>query len=122
MNDNSTLRKLALAAKKRLNGVNSEKQKRVKKQVSTFTVYKNLYKNDYQITIIKNEDEELYEKVKQLLNKNFDSPFILKELVDNNVYKNLPDDKKMAYMLKLADKYCNLRKRYIQENNLDIAI
>ena len=122
MNDNSTLRKMALAAKKRLNGASNEKQKRVKKDVSAFTVYKNLYKNDYQITIMKNEDEELYEKVKVLLNQNFDSPFILKALVDENVYKNLADDKKMAYMLKLADRYCSLRKRYIQEKNIDIAV
>lgn len=122
MDGNSTLRKMALAAKRRLNGASSEKQKRVKKQVSSFAVYKNLYKNDYQIVVMKDEDELLYQKVKVLLTKNFDSPFVLKELVEENIYKDLPDDKKMAYMLKLADRYCNLRKRYIQENNLDIAI
>lgn len=122
MNDNSILRKMALAAKKRLNGASTEKQKRTKKEVSSFAVYKNLYKNDYQITTMKNEDEELYQKVKILLKEDFDSPIILKALVDESVYNDLPEDKQMAYMLKLSDKYCCLRKRYIQENHLNIAI
>jgi len=119
MNDNSSLRKMAMAAKKRLNGASIEKQKRVKKEVSSFTLYKNLYKNDFQVTMLKNEDEILYAKVKALLSKDFDSPIILKELVDDEIYNKLSDDKKMAYMLKLADKYCDLRKRYIQENNIN---
>ena len=122
MSDNSTLRKMAMAAKQRLNGASKEKEKRAKKQVSSFAVYKNLYKNDFQITVIKDEDEELYKRVVELLNEDFDSPAILKSLVDYNVFDKLSDDKKMAYMLKLADKYCDLRRRYIQENNLDIAI
>ena len=52
MNDNSTLRKMALAAKKRLNGASNEKQKRIKKEVSSFAVYRNLYKNDYKVALI----------------------------------------------------------------------
>ncbi|MGN1227586.1 MAG: hypothetical protein ACI4TX_02990 [Christensenellales bacterium] len=116
MNDNSTLRKLALAAKKRLNGVSSEKQKCVKKQVNSFAVYKNLYKNEFQIVTLKNTDEELYKKVKALLDNDFDSPKILKDLVDDEIYNTLDDDKKMAYMLNLADKYCDMKKRYINEH------
>lgn len=122
MNENSTLRKMALAAKRRLNGVSNEKQKRTKTQVSSFAVYRNLYKNEFCITTIDNTDEALYEKVKTLLDVNFDSPIILKELVDNEVFAKLSENQKMAYMLKLADKYCDLRKRYIKENRLDLVV
>lgn len=122
MNGNSSLRKMALAAKKRLNGASTEKEKRVKKQVSSFAVYKNLYKNDFQVITLKNNDDALYEKVKALLDINFDSPNILKSLVDDNVYTKLEEDKKMEYMLKLADKYNQLKKRYIQENSNNLAM
>ncbi|MBQ8749837.1 MAG: hypothetical protein IJZ29_05165 [Clostridia bacterium] len=122
MNGNSSLRKMALAAKKRLNGASTEKEKRVKKQVSSFAVYKNLYKNDFQVITLKNNDDALYEKVKALLDINFDSPNILKSLVDDNVYAKLEEDKKMEYMLKLADKYNQLKKRYIQENSNNLAM
>ncbi len=116
MNDNSVLRKMALAAKKRLNGVSTEKEKRTKKQVSSFAVYKNLYKNDFQVITLKNDDNELYEKVKALLDADYDSPKILKDLVDDNIYNALDEEKKMAYMLKLADKYNDLKVRYIKEH------
>jgi hypothetical protein len=41
----SSLRKLAMQAKKRLNGASKEKQSCPKKDLSTMTIYKNLYKN-----------------------------------------------------------------------------
>ena len=116
MNNNSVLRKMALAAKERLNGASNEKEKRTKKQVSSFAVYKNLYKNDFKITTLKNDDNDLYEKVKKLLDEDYDSPKILKDLVDDVVYNSLDEEKKMAYMLKLADKYNNLKERYIKEH------
>lgn len=116
MGENSSLRKKALEAKKRLNGASNEKKKRTTKQVSSFAVYKNLYKNDFQVVTLKNNDNILYEKVKTLLNADYDSPKILHDLVDEDVYNSLPDDdKRMEYMLKLADKYNALKTKYINE-------
>ena len=100
---------------------NKKKEKILKNFFSLIMVENNQEKRNIKelIEILKNEDEILYAKVKALLSKDVDSPIILKELVDDEIYNKLSDDKKMAYMLKLADKYCDLRKRYIQENNIN---
>lgn len=122
MEQNLSIRKMALAAKNRLNSASKEKEKRQKKQINAFTVYKNLYKSDFQIVTVKSTDDELYLKVKQILDTDYDCPHILKALVNEDEYEKLSDDKKMEYMLKLADRYNKLKTRYIKENNLNLAI
>ena len=50
-------------------------------------VYQNLYKHDYQILAYKDDDEELYTKVCEILDEDYDCPNVLKLLVDNKKYK-----------------------------------
>lgn len=114
MEEINSIRKLAQAAKKRLNGANSQKTA-MKQKVNTYVVYQNLYKHDYQILAYKDDDEELYTKVCEILDEDYDCPNVLKLLVDNKKYNDLNQEQKCRYMLNLADKYIQLRQRYNNE-------
>ena len=62
-NGNSNLRKLAMQAKKRLNGAFIEKQSCPKKDLNTATIYRNLYKNNFKIIneiLINGKNQELH--------------------------------------------------------------
>ena len=107
------LRKLAQMAKKRLNGASKENES---VKTNTYTVYKNLYKYNHKIKIVKNDDSELYQKVCTVLSENFDNPFVLSELVEPAVYDHLTDEEKMRYMLNIIDKYNLLKQKYIKEH------
>ena len=107
------LRKLAQLAKKRLNGALKENEVA---KTSTYTVYENLYKHNYQIRVVESDDDELYSKVCEILESNFDSPYVLRELVDKEIYSSLGEEEKMRYMLKIIDKYSKLKERYIVEH------
>ena len=107
------LRRLAQLAKKRLNGASKENETA---KTNTYTLYNNLYKHNYQIKVVSNNDDELYKKVCSVLSSNFDSPCVLAELVDKNVYNALNEEEKSRYMLKIIDKYTRLRQKYIEEH------
>lgn len=122
-NENSNLRKLAMQAKKRLNGAFIEKQSCPKKDMNTATIYKNLYKNNFKITSYRSDDEEFYQKVKDCLSQSPDSPKILQKLVDYEKFAKLSEEQKMAYMLDLAEKLARAKERlhnekYSQELNV----
>lgn len=114
MEEINSIRKLAQAAKRRLNGANNQKTA-MKQKVNTYVVYQNLYKHDYQILLYKDNNDELYNKVCSILNEDYDCPNILKLLVDNKEYNELNEEQKCRYMLNLADKYIMLRQRYDNE-------
>lgn len=114
MEEINSIRKLAQAAKKRLNGANNQKTA-MKQNVNTYVVYQNLYKHDYQILLYKDDNEDLYNKVCEILDEDYDCPNVLKLLVDNKKYNELNDEQKCRYMLNLADKYIVLRQRYDSE-------
>ena len=107
------LRKLAQLAKKRLNGAMKENEVA---KASTYAVYDNLYKHNYQIRVVASGDDELYSKVCEILESNFDNPYVLRELVDKEVYSDLGEEEKMRYMLNIIDKYSKLKERYIVEH------
>lgn len=111
----SMLRKLAMQAKKRLNGASKEKQSCPKKDLSTMTIYKNLYKNNFKIISYIDNEEEFYLKVKKILSMTPDSPNILKQLVDQNEYARLDDAQKIGYMLNLAERYARVKQRIDEE-------
>ena len=114
-NGNTNLRKLAMQAKKRLNGAFMEKQSCPKKDLNTATIYKNLYKNNFKLMAYKSDEEEFYNKVKNLLLNQPDNPYILHELVDYQKFSMLDDAQKMAYMLDLAEKLAKAKQRLHSE-------
>ena len=113
--NNSMLRKLAMQAKKRLNGASKEKQACPKKDLSTMAIYKNLYKNNFKILSYIDNEEEFYLKVKQILSTTPDSPNILRQLVDIDEYSRLDDAQKIGYMLNLAERYTKAKQRLDEE-------
>lgn len=120
-NGNSNLRKLALQAKRRLNGAYSEKQNCPKKNLNTAMIYKNLYKNNFKLMAYKSDEEEFYLKVKKSLTIHPDNPTILHELVDYEKFSALDDAQKMAYMLDLAEKLARAKKRlHNEQQNVDL--
>ena len=116
---NSMLRKLAMQAKKRLNGASKEKQACPKKDLSTMTIYKNLYKNNFKILSYVDNEEDFYLKVKNLIATTPDSPSILKQLVDLSEYAKLDDAQKIGYMLNLAERYAKVKRRLDEEKYLE---
>lgn len=113
----STISKLAMLAKKRLNGAMKEKLNYGTNNVVTCEkIYQNLYKNNYRIISLKQNDDVLYSKICRLLDENYDNPFILQNLVEYDIYNKLEDNKKMEYILRLSDKYLKLKERYDREH------
>ena len=114
-NGNSNLRKLAMQAKKRLNGAFIEKQSCPKKDLNTATIYRNLYKNSFKIMSYKSDDEDFYKRVKENLINFPDNPKILQDLVDYDKFSSLSEEQKMAYMLDLAEKLARAKQRFYNE-------
>ena len=114
-NGNSNLRKLAMQAKKRLNGAFIEKQSCPKKDLNTATIYRNLYKNNFKIMSYKSDDEDFYKRVKENLINFPDNPKILQDLVDYDKFSRLSEEQKMAYMLDLAEKLARAKQRFYNE-------
>ncbi len=114
-NGNSNLRKLAMQAKKRLNGAFIEKQSCPKKDLNTATIYRNLYKNNFKIMSYKSDDEDFYKRVKENLINFPDNPKILQDLVDYDKFSSLSEEQKMAYMLDLAEKLARAKQRFYNE-------
>lgn len=128
MLDNS-IRKLAHAAKMRLNraskvnGIDDKNEKnKIVKIKSNFETYKNLYNGVYEVVKLEENDDELYEKVCNLLDEDYDNPHILGQLIDVNAYKKMNEQEKDRYIVNLADKYLELKNRYIQSHTLKISI
>ena len=114
-NGNSNLRKLAMQAKKRLNGAFIEKQRCPKKDLNTATIYRNLYKNNFKIMSYKSDDEDFYKRVKENLINFPDNPKILQDLVDYDKFSRLSEEQKMAYILDLAEKLARAKQRFYNE-------
>ena len=119
INRNSMLRKLALQARQRLNGVSRIKRQNAKKDVSSVTIYRNLYKDNFKIISYDSRDKEFYEKVKMLITSSPDSPKMLRELVDFKEYSKLNDAQKIGYMLNLAERYHQTKEQLQKEQLLN---
>ena len=66
----------------------------------------------------KEEDDNLYPKVKRLLDKNPDLSNPLGELIDYNFFNKLNPTEKEKYILSLSARYRKLRKKYFEDKNL----
>jgi len=62
-------------------------------------------------------DEELYSKVCHILDKNSCVTNPITQLIDHNEYDKLDFPSQQAYLIKLADKYKEMRERYDREKD-----
>lgn len=62
-----------------------------------------------------NKDEELYQKVCSILDKDEDVTNPIGQLMDKEEYDRLDDGGKQRYVLELSGKFRELRERYYQE-------
>ncbi len=100
MNGREMLKALAQQAKDRLRARNCKGVNCVKDNV-------------IRTVIIKSDDEQLYNKVKDVVNLDIVNP--MAELIDINYYKTLTNEQKERYFFELSDKFRELKSRYEKE-------
>lgn len=109
-NNKSSIKQLALRAKRRL-ALSNESTKNVYSKMKIIT------SDNYKNVIINNDDDDLYEKVKTILQEeNVYNP--LKKLTDEKLFNTLSEEKKQAYIINLSEKFNNLKIRYEKETKL----
>ncbi len=91
------LKQLALKAKNRL----------INKSTNDDKI--GLKESDYRIKIIKSGDEQFYDKVKNLLERDEDILNPIKELMDEAVLNKMTSGEKEKYLLETVDKYTKFR-------------
>lgn len=106
MEGRDILKAMAQQAKNRLAGKTDKINK-----VHQFNVITN--KTQIKTIIINNEDEMLYNKVKNIIINNSLNP--INELIDFHYYKTLSKEQKERYFFTLAEKYRKLKTRYENE-------
>ena len=112
----NTLKSLAQKAKNRLKSVGLNVS-----STSTATLAESVIKKcavSYkQATFEKElEDDKLFPKVKNMLENNPDTPYPLRELIDQKTYDKLSSIDKEKYILGLAKRYQMLREKYLKEH------
>lgn len=108
------LKRMAQMAKNRLrNKVNEMDNKSIKSRGN----FKILYSDgvDIKSKIITREDIKLYEKVKEMLDKNCDITNPISKLIDHKVYNKLDERSKERYLFELVDKYKKYKEKYEKE-------
>ena len=63
-------------------------------------------------TRVKIEDDPLYPKVTKLLSREPDTPRPIGELIDHEVYDNLPDAEKQRYILNLSSRFLAIKRKF----------
>ena len=102
------------SVKNRLKNNNYSKYKQTKVK-SKFKLLSGMFSNlEVQVRKICNDEEELYNKVVEILNSDCTTP--LAQLTDMQVYSKLSDTQKQRYMLNLSEKYNEIKSRISQEN------
>lgn len=73
-------------------------------------------KLEYKTVIIKNNDEEkLYEKVKEILSTDGEGINPIHKIIDIEKYNKMTDFQKEKYLFDITDKYRKLKDRYYHE-------
>ena len=68
---------------------------------------------DVEIKPLKTDEEELIEKIMDLIN--LDSVNPLKELTDEKIFNSLSEHEKQRYMLNLSDTYIRIKNKIFEE-------
>ena len=128
MNKDNTLKSYAKLAKKRMasgywdkvrNEINTyiknnqtESPEKIKEMYSKRLMRELYFTDNY------DKDAELYKKVCKLLNQNDYVLNPISQLIDHKEYDLLDASGKQTYIIKLTDKYNELRQRYEKEHKL----
>ena len=103
------------SVKNRLKNNNYSKYKQTKVK-SKFKLFSGMFSNlEVEVRKICNNEEELYNKVVDILNSDCISP--LAQLTDMQVYSKLNEEEKQRYMLNLSEKYNQIKNRINSENS-----
>lgn len=126
-NKKQNLKDYAKKAKKRLasgywTGIRQEREEYIKnnseenedriKEIYTKRLMRELY-----YTNVQNKDEELYTKVCDILDKDGYVLNPISQLIDHSEYDDMDFAGKQTYLIKLTDKYKELRERYEKERD-----
>lgn len=104
------LRRLARQAKNRLGGRNYFEGKGNNK------VLNGGYLADYKLVHLSNKEEEtFYQKVREILENDFDSINPLGKLADKSKLEQMNELQKERYIINLADKYLKMKERFERE-------
>ena len=114
------LKRMAQMAKNRLrNKVNENDNKYIKNKGNFRILYGS--EIDVKSKIITKDDAKLYEKVKSLLDENYDIINPISRLIDYKVYNKLQDLEKERYLLDLVEKYKKYKQKYEEERQKEIV-
>ncbi len=91
---------------------NGENEQKIKELYSR-RLMREIYSSDED-----NADAELYRKVCKLLNSNTFTLNPIGQLIDHIEYDSLDNEAKQTYIIKLTDKYNEMRERYEREKQL----
>lgn len=107
---NSPLKMLAQKAKNRLRNVSQT----IKTNDDGKITRAGLTTHEYALiaTRVKIEDDPLYPKVTKLLSREPDTPRPIGELIDHEVYDNLPDAEKQRYILNLSSRFLAIKRKF----------
>ena len=102
------------SVKNRMKSNNYSRFRKTSKVKSKYKLLSGVFSNlEVEVKRICNNEEELYNKVADILNSETICP--LKELTDNSVYDKLNDEEKQRYMLNLSQKFNEIKKE-IEQN------
>lgn len=117
--ENDILKMLAMQAKMRMkNGAYKSKgAPRISTRNNSITkMYVSNFSADYRLMALsKKEDEEIYNKVKQLVGEDKEILNPIKLLIDSDKYNKMDDVNKMRYVLSVSEKYRNFKSQCEKE-------
>ena len=110
------LKRMAQMAKNRLRN----KVKEVDNKKSGRSNFKVIFGSgvDIKSKIITKEDEKLYNKIKLMLDEDFDIINPIAKLIDYKVYNKLDNLSQERYLFQLVDKYKTYKAKYEEERKL----
>jgi len=131
MEEEKTLKQYAKEAKKRLKqgfwqsykkGLDTE-LKRAKEEGISETSVKEYYTKRVteDIKLKKNDDEEFYRKVKEILDRDGEVSDAIGRLTDKTLFDTLSYDEKQRYTLSLSERYLKAVERYRKEKEINLA-
>lgn len=131
----SELKRRAMLAKQRMKmgyweKMQQDKQKLMEKGGDTFEAQKLVsdmqrekYQRDVSITIssAQSKEEELYKRVKTMLDGNEFVVNPIARLMDKTTYEGLSGEEKQRYVLELSKKFVELKERYNREKMSNLS-
>lgn len=131
----SELKRRAMLAKQRMKmgyweKMHQDKQKLMEKGGDTFEAQKLVsdmqrekYQRDVSITVssAQSKEEELYKRVKTMLDGNEFVVNPIARLMDKTTYEGLSGEEKQRYVLELSKKFVELKERYNREKMSNLS-